>query len=392
MATAISQNQSPYSRYACELPIIDTSLVSILHMASNEECIRVSKKISVFWKSSPARNTLLQARFFKKLNIQAIFLPPYLKIKLTAEVTRKLIDKHFIISTQSQVSGHHTLSHTYDMLQKIQQAEHHKDWVSSYLLTHILFTEKMGHFVCLKGPPSQPPVIFFDLPFSTWLFILKNPLIANCFIQRFKSHIPSFNLNFEGKAICASSVFDMHQNALKIGNEQTQLSCLATLVDLTKETEGKKAFLAAGGIKFLSYIIKDGIENKKYAPVCKTMQYISMLIDVIEFPYSPSDLNTTRVVGNFLSTLFASWLILQRQYTINPQAEELEALTMNALQFLDALPEEFYTRSSAVIDPSISHRSSMSIEDSEHKKEPSATPPPVQQPNTKPSTACCHIS
>jgi hypothetical protein len=277
-----------------------------------------------------------------------------------------------------------SLFQTHVMLNNIQNFETQNDWVSSYLLAHTLSMERAGQFICIQEPMSYTYAIMSNLPFSSWLPVLQDPQKANCLIHRFQESLPSFNLNFEGKATCASSVFNWYHAERE--NQYTQRHCLAILVDLSKEPEGKAAVLAAGGLKFLITVLKDVFERKKYSADIQILQHTIELIHAIA-PLPPlSGSETMVIVVKVLHSIITTWAIFQSQNTTEPKVQDLETMTVQALQMLDTFPEASYAPSSegecSSVPPTISEKT----------PRPPTTSLEAPQKPSESCDACCRIA
>jgi hypothetical protein len=123
------------------------------------------------------------------------------------------------------------------ILPVIRELQRKKDWISSYLVAHILGLSRLGKMLTAKDPHADKYVIHATLSYSSWLILLQNPEMADDIIHLFQRSRYVSHLDQEGKKFCASAILGVYRRALQRieteANHLTKQYCLTILTELS---------------------------------------------------------------------------------------------------------------------------------------------------------------
>lgn len=226
---------SSLSHPVAGFPIIPDCLNVVLHMAGHTQFALVSKSASVFWRTDKCQqvhNLLFRNILFQKIALQTHLAPSYLLQQVTCNRLRtREIDPVYLIDLHQKLRDQRNNGSCLNsILPVIQGLEHKRDWISSYLVAHILSLSRLGSLLFAKDLYGDKYIIHASLSYSSWLILLQKPSIAESIIHLFLSSRYISYLDGNGKKFCASAILGVYQRAI---NDLTKQDCLAILTELS---------------------------------------------------------------------------------------------------------------------------------------------------------------
>ncbi len=237
--TAASSLSYPVTSF----PLIPDCLNVVLQMAGHPHFAQVSRSAAAFWRTDKCQrvhDAIFQAILFQKIGLQPQIAPSYLLQQVTCKKLRtRQIDPVYLINLHKELADKkNNGSDLNSILPVIKELQRKKDWISSYLVAHILGLSRLGKMLTAKDPHRDKYIIHATLSYSSWLILLQNPEMADAIIHLFQRSRYVSHLDQEGKKFCASAILGVYRRSLQRtsteSNDLTKQDCLAILTDLSE--------------------------------------------------------------------------------------------------------------------------------------------------------------